>query len=466
MCPEKQDKKDVQEILRNLRGIDPLKELFCVSLNYDRVNKPILRRSWSDAANNALAEDPLILASAGEEGQFHVIYNRLASNMLRLGDERPVVTQLLRDHPYALFVFSNSSQDRWHFINVKVATTSKDDLEINKDPIRRRIFRRITVGPEERLRTASERLAMLDAEKISPDLFGLSPLAIQNQHDIAFDVEAVTKVFYDEYKIIFRSLENDLFKQTKDKPFAHDFSLQFLNRCMFIYFVQRKRWLNDDPDFFCHFWEAYIKTDQPADSFVEKWLDVLFFEAFNKKAHGGYRRFPEKILNALLLAPYLNGGLFTKNELDRNYAEKINITDSRFRQIIEFLERYNFTVSEDTPFDQEVAVDDEMLGKVYESLVNVSEEIDQRGEAGIFYTPRTEIDLMCRLSLVDYLTNHLGDTHKKLLYEMVFALTPEEKQKADDAIHKAGLLKEIDNLLQPSPCLIWRAVQVRSLLGC
>jgi hypothetical protein len=78
-----------------------------------------------------------------------------------------------------------------------------------------------------------------------------------------------------------------------------------------------------------------------------------------------------------------------------------------------FLERYNFTITEDTPFDQEVAVDPEMIGKVYESLVNVTveglEEQDQRGEAGIFYTPRIEIDLMCRLSLVDWLHHHLAD---------------------------------------------------------
>lgn len=448
MCPDKQDKKEVQEILRNLKGIEPLKELFCVNLNYDRVNKPIARRGWSEAANNALAEDPLILASSGEGGQFHIIYNRLISDKLRIGDERPVVTQLLKEHPYSLFVFSNNSQERWHFINVKIATTSNDDLELNKEPSRRRVFRRITIGPEERLRTASERISMLDTEKVSPDLFGLSALAIQKQHDTAFDVEAVTKAFYEEYKAVFKSLENDLIKQTKDRPFAHDYSLQFLNRCMFIYFVQRKRWLDNDPDFFCHFWEAYNKSQHPQDYFVENWLEVLFFEAFNKKAHDGYKRFPENILKAILNAPYLNGGLFEKNELDHKYAEKIKITDNRFRQIINFLERYNFTVSEDTPFDQEVAVDDEMLGKVYESLVNVSEEIDQRGEAGIFYTPRTEIDLMCRLSIVDFLTNHLGEKNKKLLYEMVFALTPEEKQKADDAIQKAGILAEIDNLLQ------------------
>ena len=87
----------------------------------------------------------------------------------------------------------------------------------------------------------------------------------------------------------------------------------------------------------------------------------------------------------------------------------INVSDG----IFEFLEKYNFTIAEDSPLDQEVAVDPEMIGKVYESLVNVSDEADERGDAGIFYTPRTEIDLMCRLALVDNLTNHLGEETQK-----------------------------------------------------
>ncbi|MDE0506705.1 MAG: hypothetical protein OXI86_21730, partial [Candidatus Poribacteria bacterium] len=68
---------------------------------------------------------------------------------------------------------------------------------------------------------------------------------------------------------------------------------------------------------------------------------------------------------------------------------------------------------------------------VYESLVNVSEETDERGDAGIFYTPRTEIDLMCRLALVDNLTNHLGEEHKSALYETILAFDPDDKMAAD-----------------------------------
>ena len=395
-------KKTIFEILNNFKGIEPLKELFWTELNYDRVNESLSRRGWPKTATEVLAEDPVLFASGGQGDEFHIIYSRLSSDRLFITHERPVVSKLLNDHPYSLFIFSNEAQDRWHFINVKYDEKTE----------KRRLFRRITIGHGERLRTATERIEMLDLERTEKDLFGQSPLAIQQVHDNAFDVEAVTKQFFDEYRIVFKDIQNNLESQSKDKVWAHDYALQFLNRVMFLYFIQRKGWLGEDSEFLRSFWKSYQKTELPEDTFFEQWLSVLFFEAFNNKFHGGHRHFPKEIKRALATAPYLNGGLFQKNDLDQKPAK---ITDTRFEQIFAFMERYNFTISEDSPLDKEVAVDPEMIGKVYESLVNVSDKVDERGDAGIFYTPRTEIDLMCRLSLVDNLTNHVGKKHKDLI---------------------------------------------------
>jgi hypothetical protein len=146
------------------------------------------------------------------------------------------------------------------------------------------------------------------------------------------------------------------------------------------------------------------------------------------------------------MAPFLNGGLFTQNDIDLKYS--FAIPDGKFQQVFNFLERYNFTIAEDSPLDKEVAVDPEMIGKVYESLVNVSTEADERGDAGIFYTPRTEIDLMCRLALVDFLANHLGQKNKNLLYEAVFALEIDEKVSADRGLAEAKLWPTLDSCLR------------------
>ena len=261
-------------LLKNFQGLDPLKELFWTELNYDRKNDGIPRGDWTDTARNALAEDPVLFATGGIDDAFHVIYARLNADRLLLTAERPVISRLLQDHPYTLFVFSNREQTDWHFVNVKYDT---DDHE------RRRLFRRITISPHEKLRTASERIAMLDLAAISPDSEALSPLAIQTGHEKAFDVEAVTEEFFKDYQSIFHTLQNDLTGQTADRRWAHDYALQFLNRCMFLYFIQRKRWLGDDTEFLRSFWESYSETSEQADSFVDRWLNVLFFEAFNNK---------------------------------------------------------------------------------------------------------------------------------------------------------------------------------------
>ncbi|MDW7760408.1 MAG: DNA methyltransferase [Acidobacteriota bacterium] len=433
MSMQRADK--VHSILTNLKSLDKLKELFWTELNYEQVNQTLSRRNWNTTATEALDDDPLLLAAAGMGNGFHVIYCRLADDRLHYSKERPVVARLMNDHQYALFIFSDRNRNSWHFINTKY-----DD-----EPKRRRLFRRISVQPGDRLRTASERLSLIDIESIGKNVLDLSPLEIQKRHDEAFDVESVTKEFYRGYESVFRALEKTLLGQDIGPAHAHDYALQFLNRTMFLYFIQRKRWLADDTEFLGTFWESYRTSSQPADSFVEKWLNVLFFEAFNQKSPACHRHFPPKINKALALAPYLNGGLYAENKLDQTV--RANITDSCFAQIFSFFERYNFTITEDSPLDKEIAVDPEMIGKVYESLVNVSAEIDARGEAGIFYTPRTEIDLMCRLSLSDYLSNHLPETLKDLLNSLVFSLYPDDKADADKSVTNAGIWPRIKDLL-------------------
>jgi len=427
-------------------GLIAAKELFWTELNYDRVNEPLSRRNWPDRAHDALDDDPVLLAQHESSfGAFDVIYAKLSPEQrgrgfpLSLTAERLAVNQLLNDHPYALFVFSDTDEQHWHLVNVRY----------DEETARQRVLRRIAVGPYERLRTASERVSMLDLTTLDRDLFGLAPLDIQRRHDEAFNVEAVTDQFFKDYQGVFNKLQVELLTQAGDPSWAHDFALQFLNRLMFMYYVQRKRWLGDDPDFLCNFWRAYRKSERPDDTFVEEWLQVLFFEAFNNRFQAGrsdYEYFPPEIRDALAMAPFLNGGLFERNDLDR--AHSPTLTDGLFEKAFDFLEGYNFTISEDTPLDQEVAVDPEMIGKVYESLVNVSEEADERGEAGIFYTPRVEIDLMCRLSLVDWLSNHLGQSAKPLLYEAVFAFDPEDKERADAALAGQDLWPRLNDLLR------------------
>lgn len=447
------EQQRVLELLQGMsrRGLESAKQLIWGELNYDRVDEPLSARTWPDSAQRLIEGNPVLFARGGtEDSPFDVVYTRLSASQkgrsfpLSISAERAVVNQLLRDHPYALFLFSDPKEQHWHWVNARPPTLKPTEHKAAPP-----VLRRIAVGPHERLRTAAERIQMLDLVGPQGRLIPPSPLEIQKAHDAAFDVEAVTKEFYEAYKQVFTALQGNLERQHRDKVWAHDYALQFLNRLMFLYYVQRKRWLGGDPDFLADYWKSYGSAQGGSDRFVSDWLNVLFFEAFNHRFQAGrsdHRHLPTKFREALATAPWLNGGLFSETHLDREFTPQIK--DRQFAPIWELFEHYNFTISEETPLDQEVAVDPEMIGRVYESLVNVSDDVDERSEAGIFYTPRVEIDLMCRLSLVDWLSNHLGEAHRSHLYEAVFAFDAEDKQTADDKLAGEGLWPSLDSLLR------------------
>jgi len=332
-----------------------------------------------------------------------------------------------------------------------------------RDPHKVRLWLRILqVRREAPYRTDLEVLSRIRADGVR------DPSEIWRRHQDAFSVQRVTEEFFRDYQEIFAEIQNRLARTHRGngRLWARDYAHQLLNRIMFLYFIARKGWLQGpdgepDRDFMRHFWEAYRGTGA-RDAFHRDWLDVLFFEAFNNRwqNRAEYQsRFPEWLRRSLSQAPFLNGGLYTRRPGLDDRLERW-LPDEIFALLFEkwtdgappgFFERYNFTVVESGRFDEEVAVDPEMLGTVYERLVNVTfegEGEDLRGAAGIFYTPRTEIDLMCRLALVDWLGNRLPAGAKFLLYQWVFAFSEEEKQEADEAITRQDLWNSLDELVR------------------
>ncbi|MGC8786327.1 MAG: hypothetical protein ACP5Q1_02750, partial [Anaerolineae bacterium] len=238
--------------------------------------------------------------------------------------------------------------------------------------------------------------------------------AIWQKHLQAFDVERVTDQFYEDYTAILEQLKAELGQQAKKvgarSADVHAFAQQLLNRLLFLYFVQKKDWLRWDggPDrhYLRTLWQRYCDLPPGARTGFYAWLKALFFDAFNNQraAIAANRALPEDVRTSFLSMPFLNGGLFEHNEWDElNVAVPDYFFTALFDRFCDeepgFLERYNFTVDESTALEIEVAVDPEMLGKVYESQV----QREERHGAGIFYTPREEIDYMCRLSLIKFL---------------------------------------------------------------
>ena len=163
----------------------------------------------------------------------------------------------------------------------------------------------------------------------------------------AFSVERVTEEFFEHYKEIFFKLRNDLRKQNIPSKESHEFTLQFLNRIMFIYFIAKKNWL-EEPDFMDWLWSSYKELGKiNTNEFYEKWLKQVFLKAFNNHAND-IKDLPDEVKRVISNAPYLNDGLFRKNDLDNLTGQ---ISDWMFQKIFEFFESYNFTIKEDMPLE-------------------------------------------------------------------------------------------------------------------
>ncbi|KAB8314632.1 N-6 DNA methylase [Tolypothrix campylonemoides VB511288] len=395
--------------LQNLKSLDVLKRLFWSQLNYERVNQELSHRKLTDAVAYEVKSSPLLLASGGANNAFHIIYTCLKSEELSRQGERNVVNHLLKNHPYALFVFSNKSQSRWHFLNVKYENS----------PEKRKLFRRITVGEGEQLRTATERISLLDLEQISPNA---SPLDIQTRHDEAFDVEAVTQEFFREYRKTFEKVEG-LIQGIEGDESKRLFTQKLFNRLMFIVFIQKKGWLKfqQRTDYISALWEAYQDDDGISNkNFYRDRLAHLFFRGLNNPQeqdiiginNGGFLK------ELIGTVPYLNGGLFEEGEDDKN--PKIIIPDDCIDSILhDLFQRFAFTVTESTPLDVEVAVDPEMLGKVFEELVT------GRHESGSYYTPKPIVSFMCREALKGYLKTQVATESHNAVAQFVDEHNPD-----------------------------------------
>ena len=186
---------------------------------------------------------------------------------------------------------------------------------------------------------------------------------------------------------------------------------------MFLYFLQKKEFLAGDRKFLTTQYQKLKLDSEDTDYYIDV-LEPLFFETLNKCRPNGQSPWGK--------IPYLNGGLFNRDygadildSVGLDTPEKIEIPNSLFdpgnsNSVLNFFNSYNFTISENVEGDEDVAVDPEMLGKVFENML----EVEERGKSGTFYTPRGIVHFMCTEVLSRYLSDETGmdlETVKKII---------------------------------------------------
>lgn len=248
----------------------------------------------------------------------------------------------------------------------------------------------------------------------------------------AFDVEAVTDRFFEDYHEVFLSVEREVKVTIKAEELTRLYTQRLFNRLMFIYFIQKKGWLsiNGNKTYLRALFEA---SNANNESFLNDRLYWLFFSGMSNV--GGSREVHtlELLREKRGDVPYLNGGLF---DMEDNWDGRgtVKISNQLFGRVLDLFERYNFTVEESTPLNVQVAVDPEMLGKVFEELVTGREA---RQESGRYYTPRDIVSFMCRESLKKYLGGYSNLIDERTVEGISIA-------EANELLGKLDKLKIVD----------------------
>lgn len=322
-----------------------------------------------------------------------------------------------RQHLMIVFHYEDVKDKQWRFSYAYKGDSLKDSTSAKRYTY---VF-----GKGYRGRTAAERFQTLaDSTRNNEDF------------EKAFSVAALSDEFFDKYRAYYAAFvefitgekytdEKGLLKYLNSKEWlqwkqidssnqfettfgsegksVRDYIKKMFGRIVFLYFLQRKGWLYDaegnaDARYMRHLFDG---AGELKNTFLDDVLELLFFYVLNTK--------PEQRVQEVSLAhkditilpgwekiPFLNGGLFSQDEYD---PKRCVFPAVYFEKLFDFLDSYNFTIDENDQEDAEIGIDPEMLGRIFENL------LEDNKDKGAFYTPKEIVDYMCRESIIAYLQN-------------------------------------------------------------
>ncbi len=277
-------------------------------------------------------------------------------------------------------------------------------------------------------------------ERIAKDVSGSSSYEeLHKKWFASFSIDVLSDKFFEGYKAIYEDIieyvtgkrmvengnkwkEQDNGKPCKEimsefdafpdpEKAVRDYVKNLMGRLVFIQFLQKKGWMGvpagdcwegGDPEFL----QNLFKKSDKKETFIDDVLEPLFND-LNTKRHGDLVTNHNVSLNQNIKVPYLNGGLF---ELDKSDDTKFPLPAHFMKDLFDFFVSFNFTIDENAPDDVEIGVDPEMLGRIFENL------LEDNKEKGTYYTPKEIVQYMCHESLIAYLTTRVikkqGENHK------------------------------------------------------
>ena len=353
-------------------------------------------------------------------GLFRYVVPAAQIGRRRVGLRQLVAPWVKYNYDAALVVFASRSAPAWRFsfiCNIKGAATA---------PKR---FSYVFGDSATPYRTPVDRFLTLQASRD-----GVKPASFVAMQE-AFSVEALSDEFFREYKEHYEDFvsyvtgkrfvrQSGKWVETevgrphrtlyatfdRDDKRVRDYVKKLLGRLVFLHFLQKKGWLgasagtwaDGDRSFLLHLFEK-ASPEQKGD-FLDGVLEKLFFSALNTDRTGSGDFFVTGVRGiGKCRIPYLNGGLFERDELDKL---RVKFPSEMFEKLLNFFAKYNFTIDENDPDEAEVGIDPEMLGRIFENL------LEDNKDKGAFYTPKEIVGYMCRQSLLAYLSEGRTDSEK------------------------------------------------------
>lgn len=374
-----------------------LKQLLSSKFNFEEW-KPILDSMFLkiDYLTKEIQIDASLVKSGGQIGTIRLDDGRslglfkfeVADNIIiarnRKGLREIAAKYVDQDIIHGALVFYYSTQQpdyRLTFVSKQTVINANGEWEKKETAPKRYTF---LLGENEPCTTAASRLH---------ELISKSSVYLADVTD-AFSVERLNKEFFKAYKEQYQKFLKYLNADTKAN---RDYVKKLLGRLVFLHFLQKKGWMGvplSNPK-----WEggdkAYllhlIERNKGNNRLLTEVLEKLFFKTLNEKRTDDKA---DPLLGDNIKIPYLNGGLFDEDSLDK---QNIDFPYAYFKDLMEFFAWYNFTIDENDPDDSEIGIDPEMLGHIFENL------LEDNKDKGAFYTPKEIVQYMSRESVCQYL---------------------------------------------------------------
>lgn len=297
------------------------------------------------------------------------------------------VDQSLIHGALVLYYSANQADYRLTFVAKQNSFNESGQLIKTETAPKRYTF---LLGPNEPCTTAANRLyELIECRRKNGSIYLADVIE-------AFSVERLNKEFFDGYKKQYHKFLNTL---SDTKP-NRDYVKKLLGRIVFLHFLQKKGWMGvpasntdwtgGDKNYLYNLVALYHGNDR----LLSDVLEPLFFNTLNRHRSNDLA---DPLLGNNVKIPYLNGGLFDKDKLDRL---DIDFPYDYFKDLMSFFSQYNFTIDENDPDYSEVGIDPEMLGHIFENL------LEDNKDKGAYYTPKEIVQYMCRESVIQYLITH------------------------------------------------------------